>query len=141
MIHRLGLALLSGVLAVCAFVCAFAASASYGQSSVGERVDKTINELGQTAHDVAGQIRETFEKARAAVERMGVEARVYARIHWDKALNGATVSVEVGQGGVATLRGTVPSEAAEAKAAQLAGDTIGVERVQDYLKVVAPRAH
>ena len=63
MIHRLGLALLSGVLAVCAFVCAFAASASYGQSSVGERVDKTINELGQTAHDVADQIRETFERA------------------------------------------------------------------------------
>ena len=113
MINHLGLAVLSGILAV----CAFAASASDGQATVGERVDKTISELGQTAHEVAGQIRETFEKARAAVERMGVEARVYARIHWDKALTGGSVSVEVGQGGVATLRGTVPNEAAEAKAA------------------------
>jgi hyperosmotically inducible periplasmic protein len=71
---------------------------------------------------------------------MGVQARVYARLHWDKALNDAAISVEVQKGGLITLRGTVADRSAKTKAAELTRDTVGVERVVDDLKIVpAPR--
>jgi len=106
--------------------------------SIGQKVDSALERLKQEAQDAAKRLREGFERVRATVDNMGAEARVYARLRWDKALEGAAVHVDVGSGGVATLEGTVPSEAAKAKARQLAGDTVGVERVVDKL-TVSPR--
>lgn len=105
--------------------------------SVGQRVDQAIGEIRQEARQFAGQVREKFDQVRARVEQMSVAARVYARIRWDKTLNQAAVDVDVDKDGVATLTGTVPSEAAKAKASSLAGDTIGIERVVNNLQIVA----
>ena len=66
---------------------------------------------------------------------MGVEGRVYARLHWDKALYGASISVDAGKDARITLRGTVLDAKARAKAEQLAGDTVGVQRVVNELKI------
>ncbi len=46
---------------------------------------------------------------------MGVQARVYSRLHWDKDLNDSTIELEF-KDGVAILHGTVKSLVAKAKA-------------------------
>ncbi|NUQ66155.1 MAG: BON domain-containing protein [Pirellulales bacterium] len=133
-------------LVVCgvAAIGALMASGARSQDGLGERVgqavDRTVDQLGEEARDLAGRLREGFEKARAAVDRMSVEARVYARLHWDKDLAGAGFSIDVDQEGAAALNGTVASEAAKAKAGRLAEDTVGVARVVNNLRVVPDAA-
>jgi hyperosmotically inducible periplasmic protein len=108
-------------------------SAQEGQGQrLGEKVDRAIDRISQ-------QVRESFNEARAAVDRLGVMGRVYSRLHWDKALSDAAISVDVADGSIATLRGTVANEAAKAKAEHLAADTVGVERVVNELKITPPR--
>ncbi len=125
-------------------VLCFMAVGVQGQEGTGERIgkkaDQAIDQLREEAKDVAGQIKTGFEKARALVDRLGVEGRVYARLHWDKTLNNAAISVDVGKDGTTTLRGTVSDDRAKAKAEQLAGDTVGVQRVLNNLAVEPPAA-
>jgi osmotically-inducible protein OsmY len=98
---------------------------------------RTSNQIREGAKDVANQLEEGFEKVRASVDRMSVAGRVYARLRWDKALNNASISVDVSKDGVTTLHGTVGNEAAKKKAEDLARDTVGVDRVTNELEVVA----
>jgi osmotically-inducible protein OsmY len=123
-------------------VCIFAATRGWSQEGVGERVgqqvDRVFGQLREEAGELAGDVRQGFEKARAAVDRMSVEARLYARLHWDKALSDAPISVDVDRDGVALIQGTVSSEEAKAKAGQLAEDTVGVNRVTNDLEVAPP---
>ena len=60
---------------------------------VGERVDDALRDIKRGVGEAAAEVRERFGRARAAVHDMGIEARVYSRIHWDKALNGATIDL------------------------------------------------
>jgi len=114
-------------------------AACEGQEGAGERIgkkaDQAAEQLREGAKDVVGQIQIGFEKARALIDRFGVEGRVYARLHWDKALNNASISIEVGKDGTTTLRGAVSDATAKAKAEQLAGDTVGVQRVVNELAI------
>lgn len=110
------------------------------KETLGQQVDRAVEQLRQESREWGQQIREGVEQMRARVERMGVAARVYARLRWDKALVDAAVSVDVEKDGVATLSGTVPSEPAKAKAETLANDTVGVERVVNHLEVKPPQA-
>ena len=103
---------------------------------VGKQIDEAAEKVRQETKNAAEQIREGFEKVRASVQRMSVAARVYARLHWDKNLSDATIWVDVDQGGVAVLRGTVSSEKVQRKAGELAQDTVGVTRVVNDLKIV-----
>ena len=66
---------------------------------------------------------------------MGVQGRVYGRLHWDKALEGATLDISVRDGQVVVLAGKVATAAAKQKAEQLARDTVGVESVVNELAV------
>ena len=68
---------------------------------------------------------------------MGVVSRVYGRLHWDKSLHSSQFVVKA-EGGTVTIRGTVPDEAAKAKAISLTHDTFGVTHVIVQLRVVAP---
>ncbi len=107
---------------------------------IGRKVDRAVDKLGEGAKDVMNQVRRGFEEARNAVDRLSIEGRVYARLHWDKALHESTFSVDVGRDGVTTIRGTVPSDPAKAKAERLASETVGVERVVNELQISAPAA-
>lgn len=134
--------LISSVLALCLSIPA----TTYGDDGlgkrIGERLDQVLGDVRQEAKDIAGQVREGFEKVRGSVERMGVAGRVYARLYWDKALNKASISVNVNPDGAATLDGTVGSEADKKRAEELAQSTVGVERVINNLQVVStPEAH
>jgi hypothetical protein len=103
--------------------------------SIGQRIDRAVGQLRDEAKDIGDQLREGFEQARASVDRMGITARVYARLHWDKALSGASVTVDIQKGGKAILTGTVPTPTAKSKAGSLAEDTVGVAEVENRLQV------
>jgi len=123
--------MLGGTAALCVIVTFVVQGQEGAGEQVGKKVDQTIGEIQEGAKKI-------IDDARASVERMSVEGRVYARLHWDKALQGALISVDVAKDGDTTLRGTVPNEKAKAKAEQLAGDTVGVQRVANELKVQPP---
>ena len=79
--------------------------------------------------------REQFAKARTSVHNMGVESRVYGRIHWDKALNDASIELTATDDGVITLNGTVADAKAKTRAVDLTRETVGVSKVVDQLAV------
>jgi len=101
-----------------------------GFEKAGETVVGGINKTGET-------VREGLVKARDSVQGMGVYSRVYSRIHWDKTLHASNVVLRA-EGGVITLRGAVPDEAAKNKAVTLAAETVGVNRVINQLTVLHP---
>jgi hyperosmotically inducible protein len=106
---------------------------------VGEKIDGALKGVKRGAENLSDDLKGRFERARTSVNDMGLEARIYGRLHWDRALNAARLEVEVRQGGAATLRGVVADEAARIKAVALTKDTVGVAQVVDQL-VVSPAA-
>ncbi|AGA28985.1 BON domain-containing protein [Singulisphaera acidiphila] len=103
---------------------------------VGEKVDSAVQSLKKGVSNAGEAIRDQYEKARAGVHNMSVAARVYGRLHWDKALTNSKVEIEVHKDGVAVLTGSVGDAMARAKAVQLAQDTVGVTKVIDQLVVL-----
>ncbi len=102
---------------------------------VGERIDDALRDVKQGVQDATQSLRERFAQARASVQSMGIEARIYGRIHWDKALHESMIDLEVDRAGVTTLRGTVADSLAREKAVVLARDTVGVTQVIDQLTI------
>jgi hyperosmotically inducible protein len=100
----------------------------------GEKIDEAGRAVERGLQRAGESIREAFARTREAVHAMGVEARVYGRLHWDKALADCNIELDV-RDGVATLRGTVPDAAAKTKAVELTRDTVGVTRVVDQLTI------
>lgn len=99
---------------------------------IGEKIDRGLNQIG-------AEFSQAWSEVRKSVEKMGVQGRVYGRLHWDKALEGANLEISVRDGQVVALSGTVANAAARLKAEQLARDTIGVNNVVNELAVAAPK--
>lgn len=121
------------------------------QDGVGAKAGEKIDELGrairrgfENAEDAVrdginktgGTVREGFTKTRESVQGMGVLSRVYGRLHWEKSLHASAIYVKA-EAGAVTLRGSVPDQAAKAKAVDLTKDTVGVTHVIDQLKVLS----
>ena len=101
---------------------------------VGSKVDRVTGAIKQGVRDTAESVRESFGKAKASVHAMNVQARVYGRIHWDKALTDEQdLNLEVARDGTVTLRGAVANANAKAHALMIARDTVGVTSVVDEL--------
>jgi BON domain len=64
---------------------------------------------------------------------VAVDARVAARLNWDKSLEGLPIQVEA-DGAEVKLRGKVPDPAKRRRAVDLATSTIGVEKVADEME-------
>jgi len=113
------------------------------QEGVGEKAGEKLDEVGRKIKrgldKAEGAVREGFHKTRDSVHSMGVAARVYGRLHWDKALTSSDLHVKV-EGGVATLSGSVPTAEAKTKAVTLAAETVGVTKVVDELTIPASAA-
>jgi hypothetical protein len=92
----------------------------HAQQGIGERIGESLDQAVEQLQDEARDVAEL------------------ARIRWDKALQGANVTVELQKDGTTVLNGTVSTETAKQKAGQLAEDTVGVVRVANNLRVVAP---
>jgi hyperosmotically inducible periplasmic protein len=135
-----------------ALACFAVASRAQQQGGVAERAGEKLDEFGRAIRDgfekagetVVGGISKTSEtvreglvRARDSVQGMGVYSRVYSRIHWDKTLHASNLLLRA-DGGVITLRGVVPDDAAKAKALTLAAETVGVARVISQISVLHP---
>jgi hyperosmotically inducible periplasmic protein len=98
---------------------------------IGEKIDRGLSQLG-------AELSEAWADVRRGVEKMGVEGRVYGRLHWDKALDGAKLDIGVRESNTVVLSGSVRTDVARQKAEQLARDTVGVSNVVNQL-TVAPQ--
>ncbi len=105
----------------------------------GEKIDQAgrniFGGLERGFNRTRDAVTESFDRTRARVDDMNVEARVYGRIRWDKTLQSSPISLSSEARGIVTLRGSVPSEEARKRAVDLAADTVGVVRVVDQLVV------
>jgi hyperosmotically inducible protein len=125
-------------LAVCALCSLAAAQAPQPKAQpgtverIGEQIDRGLNQIG-------AELRQAWGEVRQSVEKMGVQGRVYGRLHWDKALEGATFDIDVREKNVVVISGKVASAAAKQKAEQLARDTIGVGSVVNELTIAEPQ--
>ena len=119
------------IVIVCA-LCGLTMNNSLAQEGVGEQVGKKID---RGIDRLEENLKQSWAQIRKSVENMGVQGRVYSRLHWDKALEKATIDVEVRDEHVVVLKGSVPNQAARQKAVQLARDTVGVTQVVDRLAV------
>jgi osmotically-inducible protein OsmY len=121
-------------LAVCLLCDAAAAQTPQPKSPpgtaerIGEQIDRGLTQIG-------AELSKAWSEVRQGVEKMGVQGRVYGRLHWDKALEGATLDITVRDTNVVVLSGQVANAAAKQKAEQLARDTIGVGSVVNELAV------
>lgn len=89
---------------------------------------KTVNKTASLAGGEGG-----WQMFRAGLDEATLDARVSARLRWDKVL--ADTSIEVRTNGpVVELRGRVRDLAQRRKAVELAESTAGVERVVDALE-------
>ncbi|HTM53205.1 MAG TPA: BON domain-containing protein [Pirellulales bacterium] len=123
-------------LVLCAVLVPSLACTAHGQGpgeKLGEKIDRGVERLGS-------ELRQGWAEIRRAADRMGVQARVYARLHWDKMVQPATIDIEVEDTGVVVLKGNVSTTAAKDKARQLAQDTVGVTEVIDHLAVAREAA-
>jgi osmotically-inducible protein OsmY len=98
--------------------------------SIGKKIDRGVTQLGE-------ELRQTWAEIRKSAERMGVESRVYVRLHWDKATHDAPIEIEVRSGAVVVLKGSVSDPMTKSKAVRLAQDTVGVNEVIDELAVAS----
>ncbi len=102
--------------------------------TLGEKVEDVVEGIKRSARTTSESLKEEYQKVRASVHDMGVQSRIYSRLHWDKDLNNSKLELEFKEGTV-TLHGTVKSLVVKAKAAELARDTVGVDRVDDHLTI------
>jgi hyperosmotically inducible protein len=105
---------------------------------IGEKIDEAAAVLRRDVDRAGDAVREQFHKVKTSINAMGIEGRVYGRLRWDKALDGASIDVAAARDGTVTLTGTVADAPARAKAVRLAADTVGVTRVVDQLAAATP---
>jgi len=105
----------------------------------GGALDNVGRKIKGGVSSAAEGVRDGFARTRDNVHNMGIESRIYGRLHWDKALTDALIQLEVQSGGVAVLKGSVANLAAKSKAESLAADTVGVTKVVNQL-AIAPAA-
>jgi osmotically-inducible protein OsmY len=102
---------------------------------VGEKIDEVVQEIKGGLRKAGNAVKEEFSKAKTTVNNMGVESRVYGRLHWDNALNDASIELSASDDGVIALNGTVADDKAKVKAVELTRETVGVTKVVDHLAV------
>jgi osmotically-inducible protein OsmY len=94
-----------------------------------------VTSIKKGAANAGEAIKEKYAKTKDSVVAMEIEGRVYARLHWDKALVGSKIDLSAPKSGVIALTGTVTDEKGRAKAVELTKDTVGVVEVQDHLTI------
>lgn len=132
MIFRGNLALASGL------VASLACGALAQQGPVGRGLDNAGRSVKQGFQTAGQAVQGGFVKTRTSVHNMEVVSRVYSRLHWDKTLTTSNLEIEVTNGGIATLTGVVPDQAAKDKALALTSETVGVVQVVDQVVVTPP---
>ncbi len=100
----------------------------------GEDADR----LAKVGRDLRAKIQgqkgdKLSEQLRADLEAMSVDARIAARIRWDKTLRGAKIEV-IAKGSEVELHGNVPDAAQRKRAVEIAQSTAGADKVTDAME-------
>src|SRR5256885_15476156 len=74
-------------------------------AQIGEKIDRGLSQIG-------AELSQAWADVRKSVEKMGVQGRVYCRLHWDKALEGAALEISVRDSQEVVLSGKVGSAVA-----------------------------
>jgi len=104
---------------------------------IKESANSAVNSVKKGASTAGEAIKNKYNQAKDHIVAMGIESRVYSRLHWDKALTGSKIELSSPRAGAVALTGTVPDPKAQAKAILLANETVGVTEVIDHLSVQA----
>ncbi len=110
---------------------------------IKEKVGDAVTSIKKGANTAEEKLKEGYEKVKGTVVGLSIEGRVYARLHWEKALVGSHIELHAPRAGAIELTGTVADAKARAKAVELTTDTVGVTEVIDHLNVqttVSPAA-
>ena len=135
-----GIAVLVAVVLFAAWAAGTGRAQQEGPATkAGEKLDQFGRKVRKSLDKAEGAVREGFHKTRDSVHSMGVAARIYGRLHWDKALTTSNLNVKVEEG-VATISGSVPTAEARIKAVTLTAETVGVHKVIDELTIPASQA-
>ena len=109
-----------------------------GAEKVGDKTKEVAKDAGQKTKEVA---KEAGEKTKEGVSKIGAEitdawilSKVKADFVGEDVLKGSDINVDVDQK-VVTLRGTVPTAAARARAMEIARKTDGAKSVVDRLTI------
>lgn len=120
--------------------------------TVGQRVDSALGRAGEVAREVqeggreaahdartatmgaASQARQAASQAGAKVDDAKITSQVNAGLAQDKDFGTGAVDVTTREG-VVTLKGTAPSAAAKARAAEIARNVKDVKSVENQLSV------
>ena len=102
-------------------------------TQIGEKIDRGLSQIG-------AELSQAWADARKSIEKMGVQGRVYGRLHWDKALEGEKFEISVRDSQIVVLSGNVATAAAKQKAEELAHDTVGVTSVVNELSVAPSKS-
>ena len=78
-----------------------------------------------------------WQALQANLDELTLDARVSARLRWDKDLAATPIQVQVRDGAV-ELKGTVRDLQQRRRAVELAQSTVGADKVVDRLEVTSP---
>lgn len=81
-----------------------------------------------------GKLASGWQAFRADLDEMALDARVSARLRWDKTLTDVPIQVHAA-GGIVELQGTVNDLAQRRRAVELAESTVGADKVKDLMEV------
>ena len=123
--------------AMTAGLASFAQEPKTTTEKIKEKLGDAAASVKKGAISAEEAIKDQFTRARDSITKMGVESRVYARLHWDKDLASSKIDLSAPKLGSIKLMGTVPDAKAKAKALSLTMDTVGVTNVVDELTIVS----
>jgi hypothetical protein len=138
----------AALVAAFALACCFAITRAQEQQpapkegvteKLKEKLDSATKSIKKGAQSASEALKEQYHRARESVHGLGEHGRVYARLHWDKHLQGAKIEITI-KGSMATLTGTVADAKAKAKALELTQDTVGITDVVDHLTVAPSKS-
>jgi osmotically-inducible protein OsmY len=84
-----------------------------------------------------GKLATAWQSLRGSSDESELDARVSARLRWDKVTANAQVQVKAANG-LVELKGTVHDPDQQRKAVELAEGTVGVDSVTDSLEIANP---
>jgi osmotically-inducible protein OsmY len=100
---------------------------------------KAVDKLEVQAGADTGHGADSLQSIRGGLGEFALDAKVSARLRWDKQLEGVSIQVGSVGGGAVKLSGTVPDFATRQRAVRLANTTSGVTQVIDELTEAGER--
>jgi osmotically-inducible protein OsmY len=105
-----------------------------------ERLAKVGRTLAAKTEALSGGANGTlstgWQAVRADLDEMALDARISARLRWDKNLANTQIRIHT-HGGEVELLGTVADQSQRQRAVDLAGSTTGADKVTDKLEVTS----